>query len=71
VLVITGTEGASHFARMAVEPWNPASRAVYPDAVGEEIPAAGRYPMQETPPLFALLVERFVRAHSLATAQRP
>jgi pimeloyl-ACP methyl ester carboxylesterase len=65
VLAITGTEDAPHFARNAVEP---AIRAVYPDAVVEEIPAAGHYPMQETPPLFASLVERFVRAHPLATA---
>ena len=27
---------------------------------------AGHYPMQETPPLFASLVERFVRANALA-----
>lgn len=68
VLAITGTEDAPHFARTAVEP---AIRAVYPDAVVEDIPGAGHYPMQETPPLFASLVERFVRAHPLATAARP
>jgi pimeloyl-ACP methyl ester carboxylesterase len=66
VLAITGAEDAPHFARMAVEP---AIRAVYPDTVVEEISAAGHYPMQEAPPLFASLVERFVRAHPLATAR--
>jgi pimeloyl-ACP methyl ester carboxylesterase len=63
VLAITGADDAPHFARAAVEP---AIRAVYPDAIVEVCPGAGHYPMQEMPPLFASLVERFVRANPLA-----
>jgi pimeloyl-ACP methyl ester carboxylesterase len=63
VLAITGAEDAPHFRRGAVEP---ALRAVHPDVAVEECSAAGHYPMQETPPLFATLVDRFVRAHALA-----
>jgi pimeloyl-ACP methyl ester carboxylesterase len=62
VLVMTGTDDARHFAQAGVEP---AIRAVYPDAMFEICPAAGHYPMQETPPLFAALVERFVRRNAL------
>ena len=63
VLAITGAEDAPPFGRDAVEP---ALRAVYPDAVVEVCLAAGHYPMQETPPLFASFVDRFVRANPLA-----
>ena len=63
VLAITGTEDAAHFTRAAVEP---ALRGVHPGATIEVCPASGHYPMQETPPLFAAMVERFVRRHPLA-----
>jgi|HubBroStandDraft_4_1064222.scaffolds.fasta_scaffold115673_2 3-oxoadipate enol-lactonase len=65
VLAITGAADAPYFARGAVEP---AIRAVYPDAIADECPASGHYPMQETPPLFAWMVERFVRANPVAPA---
>jgi len=63
VLALTGAEDAPPFARAAVEP---ALRAVYPEAAVEVCEAAGHYPMQETPPRFASMVERFVRANALA-----
>jgi pimeloyl-ACP methyl ester carboxylesterase len=57
VLALTGADDGEPFRRAAVEP---ALRAVYPDAVVEELPT-GHYPMQEMPPRFAARVERFVR----------
>jgi pimeloyl-ACP methyl ester carboxylesterase len=62
VLAITGGEDAPPFRRGAVES---ALRAVHPDVAVEECSAAGHYPMQETPPLFATLVDRLVRANAL------
>ncbi len=59
VLAIFGAEDVS-FARAAVEP---ALRAVYPDLQAEVLAGVGHYPMQEMPPLYAAIVERFVRAH--------
>lgn len=58
VLAITGAEDAPPFQREAVEP---ALRAVHPGAILEVCLASGHYPMQETPPLFASMLERFVR----------
>jgi 3-oxoadipate enol-lactonase len=63
VLAITGVHDGPNFLRDAVEP---ALRAVYPDVLIEVFPAAGHYPMQEMPPLFAAVVERFVRGSPLA-----
>jgi pimeloyl-ACP methyl ester carboxylesterase len=62
VLAITGADDAPPFTRPAVEA---ALRAVYPEVVVEVCVSAGHYPMQETPPLFAWMVERFVRGNPL------
>lgn len=61
MLALTGAEDAPPFAHAAVES---GLRAVHPQAIFEVCPSAGHYPMQETPPLFASKVERFVRANS-------
>ena len=53
---LVGTGAVAHLHARAV--------AAHPRAELVAIPNCGHYPMQECPPFFATLVERFLRRHA-------